>query len=122
MSKLRGATTIVGIDLKTEKFTVATKMGMTKGLDGTQKNLKEALMEMQPWGYDYTFGIILLNHIRLHWQHICHENGSRSSSQRLGTVLCHRSSGIRSRDVSKAIQSCDWSSVERYCIRRMEVT
>lgn len=55
MSKLRGATTIVGIDLKTEKFTVATKMGMTKGVDGTQKNLKEALMEMQPWGYDYTF-------------------------------------------------------------------
>lgn len=40
MAKFRGAKVIVGVDLNTDKFKVATELGMTVGMDGGQKDIQ----------------------------------------------------------------------------------
>ncbi|EAR92957.1 S-(hydroxymethyl)glutathione dehydrogenase/class III alcohol dehydrogenase (macronuclear) [Tetrahymena thermophila SB210] len=57
-AKIKGARKIVGIDLNSEKFTLAKDFGCTecwnpKELDG--KTIKEHLISLEPWGYDFTF-------------------------------------------------------------------
>lgn len=36
MAKYRGANLIIGVDLNTDKFKVATELGMTLGVDGNK--------------------------------------------------------------------------------------
>lgn len=55
MAKFRGAKVIIGVDLNTDKFEVATQLGMTLGVDGNQQDLQQYLMQQSQWGYDYTF-------------------------------------------------------------------
>jgi Zn-dependent alcohol dehydrogenase len=60
MSHLRRASIIVGVDINPDKFTLATSFGMTHSVNGSLPNLKEELLKIQPWGFDYTFGILQL--------------------------------------------------------------
>ena len=41
--------------MNVDKFMMANKLGMDIGVDGNRKDLKEYLLEMECWGYDYTF-------------------------------------------------------------------
>ena len=43
------------MDLNTSKFEMAVKMGMDIGIDGNRSDLKEHLLSIENWGYDYTF-------------------------------------------------------------------
>lgn len=56
--KLRGARKIVGIDINSEKFTLAKEIGCTECWNPTEiqgKTIKEHLLSLEVWGYDYTF-------------------------------------------------------------------
>merc|ERR1712212_50275 len=53
-AKLAGARRIVGVDINDGKFDLAKKMGATECvLSGA--NIKDNLMAMEKWGFDYTF-------------------------------------------------------------------
>jgi S-(hydroxymethyl)glutathione dehydrogenase / alcohol dehydrogenase len=49
---LAGANPILGIDLRPEKFEVASKMGMTHGIDPRKSDLAQAIKQLCPKGLD----------------------------------------------------------------------
>jgi len=53
-SKVAGARRIVGVDLNEDKFDLAKSLGATDCVNGGG-DVKAKLLEMEKWGYDYTF-------------------------------------------------------------------
>merc|ERR1719376_1458380 len=53
-SKLAGARRIVGVDINDGKFALAKEMGATECVL-SEADIKDKLMAMEKWGYDYTF-------------------------------------------------------------------
>ena len=53
-SKVAGARRIVGVDLNEDKFDLAKSLGATDCVNGGG-DVKSKLLEMEKWGYDYTF-------------------------------------------------------------------
>jgi len=57
-AKLLRVRKIVGVDINEGKFDVAKKMGAThciNSLKAPDKDVKKALLELEPWGFQYTF-------------------------------------------------------------------
>merc|ERR1712226_1646141 len=53
-AKVAGARRIVGVDLNEDKFDLAKSLGATDRVNGGG-DVKAKLLEMEKWGYDYTF-------------------------------------------------------------------
>merc|ERR1711936_1325307 len=53
-AKVAGARRIVGVDLNEDKFGLAKSLGATDTVNGGG-DVKDSLLKLEKWGYDYTF-------------------------------------------------------------------
>jgi S-(hydroxymethyl)glutathione dehydrogenase/alcohol dehydrogenase len=57
-ARLAGASRIIGLDLRAEKLTLASRLGATDVLDVSAAGAVEALRDLEPDGVDYAFDAI----------------------------------------------------------------
>jgi S-(hydroxymethyl)glutathione dehydrogenase/alcohol dehydrogenase len=57
-ARLSGATTIIGIDAKTDKLELATKFGATHTIDSGMIDMGDAVRDIVPGGVDFAFEVV----------------------------------------------------------------
>jgi hypothetical protein len=142
-AKARQASRIFAVDINPAKFAIATQLGATDCINSLElpegTSIQSYIVAQTTWGVDYSFDATGNVKVMRAALECAHRGDDRLyaviirfawiadsidffSFDRLGSVLRGRSSAFWPWDLHKALPTYHWSGLERYRIRRLQIS